>query len=345
MQLVGVKNVDDKPSDEFLPSHLPNAGNAEKKAYLRKLAAEVVDNFVLRREKIETALDNLLNAMDEEARNRREQDESGRFICKFPGCDKTFAHNGKRLRDPEATHEPPVSVDDSENQQAVTGAVPPKSPEKDDMFNYQCSFLEYGMIILNFFDAVRCGDGRRIVRSWKFQLPYLRKDPGSTKYALEALGLLFQVNALLSPKDAHSLIWNRSALVSGHNIPLDLVLEFYNRMLKEVKRNLGPNATNTKAIDRYCHAINLTKTVLDNFDHECGVIRRSGRHYEMAATSDLRKVVTELMCQNAFCWTPGRSYGHFTDFDSSLLDGFDLNDMFRWINDHKKNIVKARRAR
>ena len=59
MQLVGVKNVDDKPSDEFLPSHLPNVGNAQKKAYLRKLAAEVVDNFVLRREKIETVLDNL----------------------------------------------------------------------------------------------------------------------------------------------------------------------------------------------------------------------------------------------------------------------------------------------
>lgn len=179
MQLVGVKNVDDKPSDEVLLSHLPNAGNAEKKAYLRKLATEVVDNFVLRREEIETALDNLLNAMDEEARIRRGQDESGHFICKFPGCDKTFAHNGKRLRDHEATHVAPVSVDDSENQQAVTGAVPPKSPEKDDMFNYQCSFLEYGMIILNFFDAVRCGDGKRIVRSWKFQLPYLGKDPGA----------------------------------------------------------------------------------------------------------------------------------------------------------------------
>ena len=113
MQLVGVKNVDDKSSDEVLLSHLPNAGNAEKKAYLRKLATEVVDNFVLRREEIETALDNLLNAVDEEARNWRGHDESGHFICKFPGCDKTFAHNGKRLRDHEATHVAPVSVDDS----------------------------------------------------------------------------------------------------------------------------------------------------------------------------------------------------------------------------------------
>ena len=29
---------------------------------------------------------------------------------------------------------------------------------------------------------------------WKFTLPYLRQDKGSTKYALEALGLLFQMN-------------------------------------------------------------------------------------------------------------------------------------------------------
>ena len=48
-----------------------------------------------------------------------------------------------------------------------------KVPEKDDMFNYQCSFLEYGMLILNFFDAIKEGDGKRTFRCWKFQLPYL----------------------------------------------------------------------------------------------------------------------------------------------------------------------------
>lgn len=85
------------------------------------------------------------------------------------------------------------------------------------------------------------------VRPWKFQLPYLRKDPGSTKYVLQALGMLFQIYALLSPKDAHEYIWNRSALVLGHNIPLNLLLECFNRLLEEVKQNLGPSATSHNA--------------------------------------------------------------------------------------------------
>lgn len=67
----------------------------------------------------------------------------------------------------------------------------------------------------------------------------------------------------------------------GHNIPLDLLLEFFNRLLKEVRRKLAPNATNHRAIDRYGHATDFTKALLDNFDQECCVIRRSGHHYKL----------------------------------------------------------------
>ena len=73
--------------------------------------------------------------------------------------------------------------------------------------------------------------------------------------------MMFQVYGLLSPKNSHELIWNRTALLRsglGNNIPLDLLLEFFNRLLKEVQRKLGPNATNQRAIDRYCHAVDIT---------------------------------------------------------------------------------------
>ena len=104
MQLVGMKNVEHTPTDEFLPPDLPNAGNTEKKGYIRKLATQVIDNLVIRREKVDTILYNLLTALEEEGSDLREQNDRGRFICKFPGCGKTFSHNGKRLRDHEATH-------------------------------------------------------------------------------------------------------------------------------------------------------------------------------------------------------------------------------------------------
>ena len=95
------------------------------------------------------------------------------------------------------------------------------------------------MFILNFFNSIKKGDGECILRCWKFQLPYLKEDLG-TKYALEALGLMFQIYGLLSPKAANELIWNRSALLSGHNIPLDLLLEFFNGSLKNAVQNLAP---------------------------------------------------------------------------------------------------------
>ena len=122
------------------------------------------------------------------------------------------------------------------------------------MFSYQCSFLEYAMLVRNFQDAVSEGDGDRLIRCWKFSLLYLKND-GSTsrKYALEALYLLCQIYAILSPRAAHRLIWDRffkSKYGLGGNIPLDLALEHLNRFLKIVVRNIGHNATKRSALDR-----------------------------------------------------------------------------------------------
>ena len=106
-----------------------------------------------------------------------------------------------------------------------------------------------------------------------------------------------------------------------------VLLEYFKRLLKEVRRKLGPNAKNHKAIDRYCHAIDITKAILDNFDQESCVIRCSGQHYDISVVSDLHKVFTKLISQKAFSWTPGRSYEQFKDIDSTLLEDFDLQDM------------------
>ena len=93
----------------------------------------------------------------------------------FPDCGKTFAVTGKRIKDHKTTHIYPAYFIDK------------TISEKDHTFNNQCSRLEYGMLIEYFWDAIKEGDGKRVFRCWKFQLPYLKNDPGSTKYALETL--------------------------------------------------------------------------------------------------------------------------------------------------------------
>lgn len=67
------------------------------------------------------------------------------------------------------------------------------SSECDDMLAYQKALMEYGLLLLNFKDVISEGDGERNLRCWKFFLLHLRNDKRSTKYALEALYMMFQV--------------------------------------------------------------------------------------------------------------------------------------------------------
>ncbi len=133
------------------------------------------------------------------------------------------------MKDHDANHNPPIL---EIIEQSVVVDTTLSDEEQDDMFSYQKALLEYGMLILNFWDAISEGDGERIMRCWRSFLLYLRAEGQSTvKYSLEALYLLCQINVLLSPQAAQQLIWDRSVKTKsglGGNIPLDLQLEFYN---------------------------------------------------------------------------------------------------------------------
>ena len=221
--------------------------------------------------------------------------------------------------------------------------------ERDDMFNYQTSFLEASLLLCNFYDAISEGDGQRVIRCWKFMLAYLIKDgAGSRKYALETFYLLCQVNSLLSPQASHRLIWNRfykGKSGPGGNIPLDLALEHFNRLIKILIRNLGPNGLNKEAIDRYCKALAINKHIIDNFDRMCVIPKRSGAHTSRSTDGDLRKIVKELVEYKALCYQKGRSYTHFADMQDSLLADLDINAFFKWINSHKKKVALQKCAR
>ena len=213
------------------------------------------------------------------------------------------------------------------------------------MYNYQRALLEYGMVIINFLDAISEGDGARLLRNWKFLLLYFQHDTGSQKYSLEALYLMFQVYALLSPKAAHNLIWNRFSKRKhsrGGNISLDLALEFLNRIFKGAVKKLGPNA-NPKSIRRICNAMNVTKKLTETFDNLMALCKRSGKHSHKSAGADLKTLVNELLSQNALKKTPGRSYGFYSGVKPSILHDFDLQKFYGWINDHKKymNLYKS----
>lgn len=80
----------------------------------------------------------------------------------------------------------------------VSESQPVSQPEskQDDVLSYQKALMEYGLLLFNYKDAINEGDGERNIRCWKFFLLHLRHSKRSTKYALEALYMMFQANAL-----------------------------------------------------------------------------------------------------------------------------------------------------
>lgn len=336
--------LDESPTKNVIPNGLEsNSPKSEKKTYLRKVASLVVDTFIVD-QKRNQEIEQSCQCLDEE-QQKNAVNADGRYPCRHPGCQKTFAHDGKKRRDHEQQHNPPVAINQVDTLKEKKKDI--VRNDGDDMLAYQRSLLEYGILLINFWDAIAEGDGQRVVRCWKFFLLYLKNDNGSSKYSLEALYLMFQIYALLSPRSAHRLVWNRfinNKSGMGRNIPLDLQLEFFNKAVKEAIKKLGP-AASQKSINRICQSLRTTMELMDNFDKSLLVRKRSGDHIKKSAKGDLEKIVKELLEQKAFTYTKDRRYRHYRNVAPSLLSGFDMRSMYTWINQHKKYIILNRRAR
>ena len=111
--------------------------------------------------------------------------------------------------------------------------------------------MNMSLLLRNFMDAIKEDDGERIIRCIKMFLLHFKVDGGgSTKYALEALYHLFQLFALLSPREVERMKWNRT--VNNHGRPgCNVALEHDNHLLKDMIRGLGANISEA-SVHRIC---------------------------------------------------------------------------------------------
>ena len=215
---------------------------------------------------------------------------------------------------------------------------------QDHIYNYASVRLSLGMLIMNFNDAVKEGDGERLVRCWKFML-LIFKAHGHTKYSLAALQLLAYTKALLSPQQAHSMIWNRTVNNHGgrgRNISLDLRMEHIVHLLKEMLKNLGANVNPSTAL-RCSRAINPVEKLLNSINEELNVRRPSGKHTAKRSYSDFVAIVKELHSkvkvfseERAKKPEDRREYRSFPGFSRSMLSQLDYSLLNKWLNSHKK---------
>ena len=113
--------------------NMENMSNQAKMDSLNSLATKVVDTYILRKEKVETILQKTCKAQD----LQKCKDAGERFPCRFPGCSKSFKHNGKRQRDHEKTHGGGFVAGKENETSATTCTVTvPNVAKNCDMFSY-----------------------------------------------------------------------------------------------------------------------------------------------------------------------------------------------------------------
>ena len=82
------------------------------------------------------------------------------------------------------------------------------------------------------------------------------------------------------------------------NVPLDLDLQHDNRMVIEAIKKLGGNV-NEKSVSRIVKAQAIACDMLQSFDKTMHVIRRSGKHFKSFDEKDFKKILANLVKEEA----------------------------------------------
>lgn len=223
-----------------------------------------------------------------------------------------------------------------------------KAALNDDVFNYNCPLLADGLFFMHFLDAVSEGDGPRVMRQYKYVMLYCRADGHhSTKYALECLYQSFCINALLSPRDIERFIWNQSVNNKGgrdKNIPMDLEIQHSNLFNKVAIKNLGPNVTE-KAVQRISFSESGTVKMAASVDNSINRIIGSAKHTSSSTQRDLSELVRQVALTQVFTPMFNQQYHYFKNFERDPFKNLNMSALYKWINQHKQNVLRGNKAR
>ena len=204
--------------------------------------------------------------------------------------------------------------------------------DDDSVSSYAIQLLRIGCLYMEFADAIREGDGQRVLRCWRYFLPVFRASH-STNYACEALNFLHQHLYTLSPRLSNQLIWGRFISVRGlpgRNIPLDLHMEHLNRLAKDAMRNLGSNKTRATSISRVGRSLGTLAPLLEQFDADNSVQSSSSKYKKPLAVADISIIVEELMASKHFSIQTGRKMKHFKKC-KDLFKSEPKTDLIEWM--------------
>ena len=207
-----------------------------------------------------------------------------------------------------------------------------ETSSSDGILNYTKQCLLLGLLRLNHNDAIRMGDGQRIM-DVNMYLCLLYKINNCTKYAYGMLETIAQTKALLTERLAYQLIWNRTVNHQGKidtNHPNDLDIEHQNKLFKDQVHSYRGEFTD-KTISRVSRSVVTTDKVMKAFDHSMKVFRPSGKHQSINTEDDIWQLIQQLTERKVFNYTPGRCHNHFGFINSNLFE-IDNEKLREWIS-------------
>ena len=182
---------------------------------------------------------------------------------------------------------------------------------QDTVHVYASDLLTLALVWHGFHDAIKEGDGDRILRYWKLLL-IIFQSTNHPNYAKEAVNLLLQNHYFLSERQRTQLLWSRCINTRGQrgaNIPCDLHMEHIIRRLKRVLRGLGSNIT-PKAIVKAGKSIAAVHRVSQIFEQQTNCKSPSHKHSFPSFKKELTTIVNLLEAEGVF--TPqDRQYATF----------------------------------
>lgn len=221
----------------------------------------------------------------------------------------------------------------------ISFPTPDTKSDDDHVRAYAKELTSLGLLLMEFVDAVREGDGERIVRCWRYFLPIF-KVSGRKNYVIEAFNLLFKYEYCFTPRMKEQLMWERTINTHGRigkNVSMDLHMEHINRACKTQMGTLGPN-TSADSIDRIGKSISANMKALEKFDKENAVKVGSGRHSKRTVSLDLDKLVNQLHSASDFGHVSGRKHAHFPKIQANMTRDLSQKKLDKWMASQVKKM-------
>ena len=219
----------------------------------------------------------------------------------------------------------------------------PSPDDKDFVRNYSLCLLKYYLILLDYKDAVKEGNGERLATLHKVLLPYFKSFKQKFhKYSIEMLISVLQNEIFLSNEEAFQCKWASTANWKGgsrENIEIDLLQENLNKGIIESIKMMGVDKT-VSDIEWSSRSFGGERQIVENFDQQMNSVPPSSSQSHSSSITDEGKIMTDLRKLRPFNHVPNRKHDSFPDIVANRLTRVDQVDLGKWLGEHKKNLMK-----